>query len=129
MRVGPETKPSHQEAIPANTNASPASAGSFNPQTESGHRAIGITTGCAVTPGVPFPTVNCSGNPLPRSAEFSGKASYTHSFDLAEGDTVDASVATQFSSSKFLTIDFTAASKAAGYTNRPVTRLSLGFHF
>lgn len=25
------TKPSHQEAIPANTYASPASAGSFNP--------------------------------------------------------------------------------------------------
>ena len=28
--VGPTTKPSHQEAIPANRYASPASAGSFN---------------------------------------------------------------------------------------------------
>ena len=27
-----KTKPSHQEAIPANSYASPASAGSFNPQ-------------------------------------------------------------------------------------------------
>ena len=80
-----------------------------------GGAIAGLTTGCAVTPGVPFPTVDCSGNPLPRSAKFSGTASYTHSFDLAEGDTIDASVAAQFSSSKFLTIDFTAASKAAGY--------------
>jgi hypothetical protein len=30
LRFGPETKPSHQEAIPANTSATPASAGSFN---------------------------------------------------------------------------------------------------
>jgi hypothetical protein len=32
LRVGPTTKPSHHEAIPANNYASPASAGLFNPQ-------------------------------------------------------------------------------------------------
>ena len=32
LRVGLATKPSHQEAIPANTHAPPASAGSFNPK-------------------------------------------------------------------------------------------------
>ena len=31
VRFGPETKPSHQEAIPANTSATPDSAGSYNP--------------------------------------------------------------------------------------------------
>jgi hypothetical protein len=30
LRVGPTTKPSHHEAIPANNYASPASAGLFN---------------------------------------------------------------------------------------------------
>jgi hypothetical protein len=35
LRVGPTTKPSHQEAIPDNTNANPASAGSFNPSADS----------------------------------------------------------------------------------------------
>jgi hypothetical protein len=32
LRVAPTTKLSHQEAIPANSYASPASAGSFNPK-------------------------------------------------------------------------------------------------
>ena len=55
------------------------------------------------------------GRPLPRAPKFSGTASYTHTFQLAGAGRIDATVATQFSSSRYLTIDFTDASRARGF--------------
>ena len=81
-----------------------------------GGAIAGLTTGCAVTPGTPFPTVDCSGNPLARAPKFSGTASYVHDFTLSSGDTIEATVGAQYSSSRYLTIDFTPASKAVAYT-------------
>ena len=81
-----------------------------------GGAIAGLTTGCSVTPGTPFPTVDCSGNPLPRAPKFSGTASYQHDFRLASGDRIEATVGAQYSASRYLTIDFTPASKAAAYT-------------
>lgn len=80
-----------------------------------GGAVAGLTTGCQVSPGVPFPLVNCNGNPLPRAPRYSGTASYTHSFELPNGGKLEATAATQYSGSRFLTIDYTAASKASGY--------------
>lgn len=80
-----------------------------------GGAIAGLTTGCHVTPGAPFPTVDCSGNPLPRAPKYSGTVNYRHSFDLANGATLDASGGAQFSAARFLTIDFTPASRAASY--------------
>ena len=80
-----------------------------------GGAIAGLTTGCRVTPSTPFPIIDCSGNPLPRAPKWSGTASYSHTFPLANGGSVAATAGTQFSSSRYLTIDYTAASKAGGY--------------
>lgn len=81
-----------------------------------GGAIAGLTTGCQVIAGTPFPTINCSGNPLPRAPKFSGTASYVHTFTLASGDTIEAILGAQHSSSRYLTIDFTPASQAKAYT-------------
>lgn len=80
-----------------------------------GGAVAGLTTACGVTPATPFPIIDCSGRPLPRAPKFSGTASYTHTFQLAGAGRIDATVATQFSSSRYLTIDFTDASRARGF--------------
>lgn len=80
-----------------------------------GGAVAGLTTACGVTPATPFPIIDCSGRPLPRAPKFSGTASYTQTFQLAGAGRIDATVATQFSSSRYLTIDFTDASRARGF--------------
>ncbi len=81
-----------------------------------GGAIAGLTTGCQVTAGSPFPIVNCSGRPLPRAPKFSGTANYVHTFDLGSGNTIEASVGAQYSASRYLTIDYTEASRARAYT-------------
>ena len=81
-----------------------------------GGAIAGLTTGCLVTPGTPFPTINCSGNPLPRAPKYSGTASYAHDFMLRSGDMIEATVGAEYSSSRYLTIDFTPTSMAGAYT-------------
>jgi iron complex outermembrane receptor protein len=74
-----------------------------------------VTTGCAVTPGAPFPTLDCGGKPLPRAPKYSGSASWRHAFDLESGATVEAMLGLQFAGTRYLTADFTEASRAAAY--------------
>jgi iron complex outermembrane receptor protein len=74
-----------------------------------------VTTGCAVTAGKPFPTINCAGEPLPRAPDYSGTASYTHSFDLPGNARIDATLDSQYSASRYLTVDYTTASDAPSY--------------
>jgi iron complex outermembrane receptor protein len=74
-----------------------------------------VTTGCAVTAGKPFPTINCAGEPLPRAPDYSGTASYTHSFNLPGKARIDATLDSQYSASRYLTVDYTSASDAQSY--------------
>ena len=74
-----------------------------------------VTTGCIVTAGTPFPTLDCGGMALPRAPKYSGSASWRHAFDLESGATIEAMLGAQFSASRFLTTDFTEASRAAAY--------------
>jgi iron complex outermembrane receptor protein len=62
-----------------------------------------------------FQTVDCSGRDLIRAPEWSGTASYTHSFVFGNGATVDASGSVQFSSSRELGVTYTPGEHAKGY--------------
>jgi iron complex outermembrane receptor protein len=75
----------------------------------------GVTTGCAVAAGKPFPTIDCSNRPLPRAPDYSGTASYKHVFLLGNGASIDATLSSQFSASRYLTVDYTPASQAEAY--------------
>jgi iron complex outermembrane receptor protein len=74
-----------------------------------------VTTGCAVSPAVPFPILDCAGKPLPRAPMYSGSARYVHRFDLDNGARIEASVALQFAGTRYLTVDYNEASKAQSY--------------
>jgi iron complex outermembrane recepter protein len=74
-----------------------------------------ITTGCTVTAGTPFPNIDCTGKPLPRAPDYSGTASYVHTFELPGNQKIEATLAGEFSASRYLTVDFTQASNAAAY--------------
>jgi len=79
------------------------------------------STGCKVSPtGVvgaagPIVSLDCSGFQLIRSPEWSGNASYTHQFDLANGGVIAASADMTFGSSRWLATDFVAGERADGY--------------
>jgi iron complex outermembrane receptor protein len=78
------------------------------------------TTGCKITPGTPFQSIDCSGKPLIRAPKYSGTASYTHNFDLPNGAMVDATVSTQFAAKRYLNIDFTPGVLAKSYVSGDV---------
>jgi len=75
----------------------------------------GIATGCRETRGAPFSTLNCSGMPTTRAPKWSGSASFTHVFDMADHGDVEATISGQWASSRYLTVDYTAATKADAY--------------
>lgn len=72
-----------------------------------------LSTGCPVgkpIPGSAFGTtkisVDCSGNQMPRAPRWSGSASYTHTFDLANGGMVVTNLASQLTSSRWLGFEY-----------------------
>ncbi|WP_091737705.1 TonB-dependent receptor [Phenylobacterium immobile] len=73
------------------------------------------TTGCKITPGAPFQTIDCSGKPLIRAPKYSGTASYTHNIDFDNGSSVDATISAQFAGQRYLGIDYTAGVLAKSY--------------
>lgn len=77
----------------------------------------GVTTGCAVTPGAPFPTLDCVGKPLPRAPRYSGSARYTHRFDFDAGGRLEAGASLQFAGNRYLTVDYNEASRAKAYVS------------
>jgi iron complex outermembrane receptor protein len=76
-----------------------------------------VTTGCRVTPGSPFATIDCGGKPLPRAPRYSGTASASHRFELANGARLEATVAGQFAAKRYLTVDYTKAAEADSYVS------------
>lgn len=78
-------------------------------------QVAGVTTGCAVTTGGAFPVLDCAGQPLPRAPNYSGSARYSHSVGFDSGARLEASVALQFAGSRYLTVDYNAASRAKSY--------------
>lgn len=75
----------------------------------------GLTTGCRVTSTTPYPTLNCAGFSLPRAPNYSGTASYRHIFDLPNGATVETLLSTSYAAARYLTVDYTPASRAGAY--------------
>ncbi|WP_091743232.1 TonB-dependent receptor [Phenylobacterium immobile] len=72
-------------------------------------------TGCSITPGAPFQTIDCSGKPLLRAPRYSGTVAYTHTFNLASGAAVEASGTAQFAGSNFLRVDYTEGVRSPSY--------------
>ncbi len=60
--------------------------------------------------------INCDGFQLPRTPEWSGSASYTHTFNLGNGGTVDFSPSMTFASSRWLAAEFVENARADAYT-------------
>lgn len=76
-----------------------------------------LITGCLVGAG-PTPstqTINCAGFPSVNAPEWSGSMSYTHTFDLSNGGTVDATVSGQFASDRYLSSFFSEQVHAPEY--------------
>lgn len=59
--------------------------------------------------------IDCNGFQLPRTPEWSGSVSYDHTFDLANGATIDFSPNMTFSSSRWLSAEFVENARAKGY--------------
>ena len=92
--------------------------------------AVGIstlTTACPMTPTAtpPLIRVDCTGRPLTRSPKWSGTANYTHTFELASGAAIDAGIAGQYASGRYLDINYTVQTHAKAYV---VGDLMLTYH-
>lgn len=81
-----------------------------------------LSTGCTVS--APFPgstfgtqaaTIDCSGFRMPRAPQWSGAATYAHTFDLPRGDTIVLDGTMQFASSRLLGFDYVEAEDVGGY--------------
>lgn len=78
-------------------------------------------TSCAVsaipdgTPQIGFWEINCDGFQLPRTPTWSGSASYSHLFDLANGGEVEFSPNLTFASSRWLSAEFVENARADSY--------------
>ncbi len=75
------------------------------------------STGCAFAaiPSTTNYSVNCSGYQMMRSPDWSGSASYAHTFDMANGGRVDANVNTTFASSRWVHTSFIPNSRIGKY--------------
>jgi iron complex outermembrane receptor protein len=79
-----------------------------------------FATGCAITHltgAGPNESIDCSGRPLTHTPELSGTAAFTHTIRLPGTDTIDATLAGQFASSRELAVDYTVQTRAAGYSS------------
>lgn len=74
------------------------------------------TIACGTSPNGPLTRVDCSGNQMPRSPEWSGRAAYEHKFELASGASVVANVSTYFSDAYWTSIDFIPGTRQKRYT-------------
>jgi iron complex outermembrane recepter protein len=74
-----------------------------------------FATGCQQTIAGPVSLINCSGKPLVRAPNWSGKGSLSHKFDLPHGSALEATVAAQAASARYLSVDYTPASRAGAY--------------
>lgn len=83
-----------------------------NPSARTACPVTAITGGTATTG---FWTIDCTGFQLPRTPKWSGTVSYNHSFDLANGATIDFSPDMTFSSSRWLSAEFVENARAKGY--------------
>ena len=92
----------------------------------------GLTTGCRFV-GAPkrnafnglVQTLDCSGFPLQRSPKWSGSGSYQHVFPLANGGDVDFKATAGFAASRYISIEYTALTRAAPYAT---VDLDLTYH-
>jgi iron complex outermembrane recepter protein len=60
-------------------------------------------------------SIDCSGFPLTRSPKWTGAGSYQHIFPLANGGNVDFKTNFSFTSSRFLSVEYTAPTRAKAY--------------
>ena len=78
-------------------------------------------TACAVqsiaggTAQTGFWTINCTGFQLPRTPNWSGNVSYTHTFELGGGAEIDFTPDMSFASSRWLSAEFVENALADGY--------------
>ena len=83
----------------------------YSPAT-SGCRNLGTVPGNSP---IPLVTVDCGGFALPHAPRWSGTADYTHTFDVSNGGTVDASFSGRFSAPFWLGIDYIPPSRAPSF--------------
>jgi iron complex outermembrane receptor protein len=77
----------------------------------------GLTIGCPTAPGPIAGTVSidCAGQVMTRAPKWTGSASYTHRFDLADGAMVEAGVNGQFATQSYLMPFYLPQHLAPGY--------------
>lgn len=80
------------------------------------------STGCQLTPaGVgmagPLLNIDCTGFQLTHAPKWTGNASYSHRFDLADGSYIEAQSGLTFASSRWLAPEFIANERAPGYVS------------
>lgn len=84
----------------------------------SGSTIPGLDTNCRIVP-IPGVTANtsldCSGFPLAQAPLWSGSVSWTHSFELANGDTIDAQINGQYADKRYLSNYFNEQVHAPSY--------------
>lgn len=100
---------------------------------------IAVATACPIVGpvrtvfGGPVQSIDCSGFPLPRAPKWTGAGSYQHVFPLANGGNVDFKGSFSYSSARYLSVEYTAPTKASAYAtfdadltyNAPESRFSL----
>jgi iron complex outermembrane recepter protein len=80
--------------------------------------------GCATGPSAGntgFTTIDCSGKPLPRAPNWSGTVSYQHTFDVYDGATLVTDVDLNFSSQRYLAVDYIGSELAPSYIRENAT--------
>lgn len=65
--------------------------------------------------------IDCSGLPLPRAPEWSGRVSYSHEFNLGTSGDLTFNIGTRFSSDYYVTNDYTPIEKAKSFTTSDAT--------
>lgn len=81
------------------------------------------STACRLTPtgkvgaSGPIDRLDCSGFQLTRAPKWTGAASYSHRFELADGNTIEPSVDMTFASARWLAPEFIANERAPSYAS------------
>lgn len=75
---------------------------------------LGANTECIVTPTGASADVDCSGLPLPRSPKWAISAGYEHRFDLANGGNITFNGDMNYTSSRYLSINYRESSRQKG---------------
>lgn len=87
----------------------------FRTADPSARTSCGVTPVAGGTAQTGFWTIDCTGFQLPRTPRWSGTVSYTHTFDLGNGGTIDVSPDMSFSSSRWLSAEFVENARADAY--------------